>query len=246
MAVHYELVNGIGRLTLDRPDAANSVTIEMALQIAATIQRFAADTDARALVVTGAGERSFCAGGAIETLTECTQHDQAQRAGPLGFARLDPGKPTVAAVNGHCFGGGLELALWCDVRIASQNASFGALNRPWGVPLIDGGTQRLPRIVGHSNAMWMILGGHRIDASRALQIGLVQEVVAQGQALERALEFAAAVAAYPQPGLIADRAGVMAATGQPLADGLADEFDRGSAILGDPDVVERIQHHRNR
>ncbi len=243
LAVRYEVLDDIARLTLGRPEAANSVTIEMALEIVAAVDRFASDDDARVLIVTGAGERSFCSGGAIETLPKCADHAEARRAGPLGFARLDPGKPTIAAVNGHCFGGGLELALWCDVRIAAENASFGALNRPWGVPMIDGGTQRLPRIVGHGNAMWMILGGHRIDSARALECGLVQEVVAQGQALSRALELAAQVAAYPQPGLLADRAGVMAATAQPLSEGLASEFDRGRPLLADPDLAKRIRRH---
>jgi enoyl-CoA hydratase len=243
MAVRYEVIDAIARMTLDRPEAANSVTVDMALAIAACVERFATDDEARALVVTGSGDRSFCAGGAIETLPECADHAQAEHSGPLGFARLDPGKPTIAAVNGHCFGGGLELALWCDVRIAAENASFGALNRPWGVPLIDGGTQQLPSIVGHGNAMWMVLGGHRVDAARALQLGLVQEVVPRGEALARALEFAAGVVAYPQPALLADRAGVLDAREHGLADGLIGEFDRGMPVLKDPAVADRIRRH---
>jgi enoyl-CoA hydratase len=244
-SVLYEVNGTIAQLTLERPDAANSVTIEMALEIAAAVDRFTADRTARALVVTGAGKRAFCAGGAIETLPECAAHAEARRAGPLGFAKLEPGKPTIAAVNGHCFGGGLELALWCDVRIAADNATFGALNRSWGVTLIDGGTQRLPRAVGHGNAMWMILGGERIDASRAHQIGLVQEVVSEGRALARALEFANRVAAYPQAGLLADRASVVASHDQPLAEGLQSEFDRGVKVLGDAGVRDLIQAHRD-
>ncbi|MGH2881194.1 MAG: enoyl-CoA hydratase-related protein, partial [Solirubrobacteraceae bacterium] len=199
MSIVVEHLDGVMRLTLNRPEAANAVTVEMALEIAAAIDAFAEDENARALVVTGTGERSFCAGGDIGSLLEICEHGQADRAGPLGFARLDPGKPTIAAVNGHCFGGGLELSLWCDFRIVAENAVFGALNRQWGVTLIDGGTQRLPRIVGYGNAMWMIETGCRIDARRALEIGLAQEVVPVGQALPRALEIAHELAGLPQP-----------------------------------------------
>ena len=138
----------VTQLRLNRPEAANAVNLETVHELTAAIEAFAADEGARVLVVTGAGDRSFCGGGDLADMLEFTRHADADRAGPLGFARLDPGKPTIAAVNGHCFGGGLELALWCDFRIAARNASFGALNRPWGLPLIDGGTQRLPRIVG--------------------------------------------------------------------------------------------------
>jgi len=143
---------------------------------------------------------------------------------------LDPGKPTIAAVNGHCYGGGLELALWCDWRVAAENAQFGALNRRWGLTLIDGGTQRLPRIVGFGNAMWLICTGCRIDAQRAFQIGLVQELVPAGEALPRALELAHTLARLPQPALIADRRGVVASTGR--------------AVMRDPDVIQRLTEYR--
>ena len=138
------------------------------------------------------------------------RHPHTERAGPMGFAHLDPGKPTIAAVNGYCFAGGMELACWCDFRIASANAEFGALNRRWGVPFIDGGTQRFPRIMGQGNALWMIETGVRIDAQRALAIGLVQEVVPEGQALDRALELADRIAGYPQASIRTDRAATLA------------------------------------
>lgn len=218
--VTVQRLGPVTQLMLNRDDAANAINVEMALAMADAIDGFAADDSARVLVVTGAGERSFCAGGDLNELLDITGHDQADRAGPLGFARLDPGKPTIAAVNGHCYGGGLELALWCDFRIASENAQFGALNRQWGVTLIDGGTQRLPRIVGYGNAMWLISTGCRIDAERALQIGLVQELAPPGQALPRALGLADELADLPQPALIADRNGVVASADQPLRDGL--------------------------
>jgi len=233
-------------LRLNREQAANAINAEMALAIAEAIDAFAADDGARVFVVTGTGDRSFCAGGDLNELLEITDHAQADRAGPLGFARLDPGKPTIAAINGHCYGGGLELALWCDWRLAAENAQFGALNRQWGVTLIDGGTQRLPRIVGLGNAMWLICTGCRIDAQRALQIGLVQELVPAGEALPRALDFAHALARLPQPALIADRRAVVASTGQPLQAGFDFEALVGRAVLRDPDVIQRLTEYRER
>jgi AcrR family transcriptional regulator len=130
--------------------------------------------------------------------------------------------------------------------LARENAQFGALNRQWGVTLIDGGTQRLPRIVGYGNAMWLICTGCRIDAQRAFQIGLVQELVPEGQALPRALEIAHALAQLPQPALIADRRGVVASTGQALQAGLDFEARVGRAVMADPDVIERLTEYRKR
>jgi enoyl-CoA hydratase len=233
-------------LRLNREEAANAINVEMALAIAAAIDAFAADDGARVLVVTGTGDRAFCAGGDLNELLEITGHAQADRAGPLGFARLDPGKPTIAAVNGYCYGGGLELALWCDWRVAGENAQFGALNRQWGVTLIDGGTQRLPRIVGYGNAMWLICTGRRIDAQRAFQIGLVQELVPAGEALPRALEVARALAQLPQTALIADRRAVVASTEQPLHGGLDFETRVGRAVMRDPGVIQRLSEFRKR
>jgi enoyl-CoA hydratase len=240
MSIAVENFGHVRQLTLDRPQAANAVSVEMALQIADAIDGFAADDNARVLVVTGAGERSFCAGGDVGQLLEITSHAQADRAGPLGFARLDPGKPTIAAVNGYCFGGGMELALWCDFRIAAENAQFGALNRQWGVTLIDGGTQRLPRIVGYGNAMWMISTGYRVGAERALQMGLVQEVVPAGQALARARQIAEDLARHPQPALLADRRGVVLSQDLPLPEGLSAETETGRAVMSHPDVVKSL------
>jgi len=212
----------------------------MALAITAAIDAFAADESARVLIITGAGNRSFCSGGDLTELLTITEHPQADRAGPLGFARLDPGKPSIAAVNGYCFGGGLEVALWCDFRIASANAQFGALNRQWGVTLIDGGTQRLPRIVGYGNAMWMITTGCRVDAERSLQMGLVQELVPAGDALKRAREIAHQLAVLPQPALLVDRRGVVASSSLSMQEGLDFEVEIGRPVMRDPAVVERL------
>lgn len=163
----------------------------------------------------------------------------------MGFARLDPGKPAIAAVNGYCFAGGMELACWCDFRLAAENAEFGVLNRRWGVGLFDGGTQRLPRIVGQGNALYLIETGVRIDARHALAIGLVQEVVPAGTALERALELADRIAGYPQESLRNDRAAALATSGLPLADGLALEaaslgLPRAGSDLEDAEILQRL------
>ncbi len=173
------------------------------------------------LVVTGTGDLAFCAGADLKNAATLFGHEYIDKAGPMGFARLDPGKPTIAAVNGFCFAGGGELAAWCDIRIAAENAEFGCLSRRWGVPYVDGGTQRFPRILGTGNALYMLMTGVRFDARRAYEMGFVQEVVARGLALDRALELAQAIAAYPNfPGIQADRRAVLAGQSLELDAGL--------------------------
>jgi enoyl-CoA hydratase len=140
----------------------------------------------------------------------------------------------------------MELALWCDFRIAAENAQFGALNRQWGVTLIDGGTQRLPRIVGYGNAMWMVSTGCRVGAERALQMGLVQELVPVGQARSRAREIAQQLAELPQAALVADRRGVVASTDRSLQAGMDFEAVVGRRVMSDPDVVKRLNEYKER
>jgi enoyl-CoA hydratase len=229
-------------ITLNRPDAHNSITAGMAVGLAEGIDAFAADDEASVLVITGAGDRAFCSGANLKDVEELFRHPHTERAGPIGFAHLDPGKPTIAAVNGYCFAGGMELACWCDFRIASTNAEFGALNRRWGVPFIDGGTQRFPRIMGQGNALWMIETGIRIDAARAMAIGLVQEVVAEGGALDRALELADRIAGYPQASLRTDRAATLATYGVSLEAGLFMESGLGRPTASDPEMIEGLRN----
>ena len=229
-------------ITLNRPDAHNSVTGDMAAGLAEAIDAFAADDSAHVLVITGAGDRSFCSGANLKDIDALLHHPHTERAGPMGFAHLDPGKPTIAAVNGYCFAGGMELACWCDFRIASANAEFGALNRRWGVPFIDGGTQRFPRIMGQGNALWMIETGIRIDAQRAQAIGLVQEVVPEGGALDRALGLAERIAGYSQASLRADRAATLATYGLSLEAGLFMEAGICRPTGSDPEMVEGLRN----
>jgi len=229
-------------ITLNRPEAHNSITAGMAVGLAESVDAFAADDSARVLVITGAGEAAFCSGANLKDLDGLLRHPHTERAGPIGFAKLDPGKPTIAAVNGYCFAGGMELACWCDFRIASANAEFGALNRRWGVPFIDGGTQRFPRIMGQGNALYMIETGARIDAARAMAFGLVQEVVPAGAALDRALELAERIAGYPQASLLADRAATLETWGLSLEAGLYMEAGLCRPTAAHPEVLEGLRN----
>jgi enoyl-CoA hydratase len=225
-------------LTLNRPDVHNCVDGETAGLISAGIESFAADTEARVLVVTGAGVRAFCAGADLKAIDELMRRPEAARTGPLGFSGLEPGKPRIAAVEGFCVGGGIELACWCDLRIAGEGAEFGALNRQVGVPWVDGGTQRMTRVVGQGNALYLIESGERIGARRAYEMGLVQEVAPAGRALARALELAERIASYPQRSLLADRRAVLETWGRSLDDGLALESRLGLAAADDPELVD--------
>jgi enoyl-CoA hydratase len=222
--VIVEARGAVRLLRIHRPEVRNCVDGETARALGEAIEAFAAEAEARVLVVTGEGDRAFCAGADLKNALSLLDHPYVDRAGPMGFARLDPGKPTIAAIEGACFAGGFELAAWCDFRIAANNAEFGCLSRRWGVPYTDGGTQRFPRLVGQGNALYLLLTGARIDAARALQMGFVQELVAPGEAVGRALELARIIAGYPNfAGICADRRAALAAPGLPLDEGLAFE-----------------------
>jgi enoyl-CoA hydratase len=204
-------------LRLNRPDQRNCVDGETAVGLGRAIEAFAADARARVLVVTGAADLAFCAGADLKNAMTLFQHEYVDKAGPMGFARLDPGKPTIAAINGYCFAGGFELAAWCDIRIGAANAEFGCLSRRWGVPYTDGGTQRFARLMGTGNALYLLMTGARLDARRAYEMGFLQELVPAGQALTRALELAEAVASYPNfPGICADRRALLEGFSQDL------------------------------
>jgi enoyl-CoA hydratase len=151
--------------------------------------------------------------------------------GPLGFTRLTASKPTIAAISGWCLAGGLELALWCDLRIATEDAKLGFPERRWGVPLIDGGTQRLPRIVGMGHGLDMILSGRIVEAPEARSMGLVSEVVPNGSHLDRALEYAEGLAAFPEETMLADRMAAIRGFGLPLDEALALEAKSGKETL---------------
>jgi enoyl-CoA hydratase len=225
--VRYERVGAAAVLTIDRPERRNAVDAATARALRAGRERFEADDGARVLVLTGAGGEAFCAGADLKAMDLDVDHP----AGPMGFSRLAASKPTIAAIDGWCLAGGLELALWCDLRLATPGSTFGCFERRWGVPLVDGGTQRLPRVVGLGRALDLILSGRAVDAAEAERIGLVTEVTAPGAHLTRALELAESLAAFPQDTMLADRRAAIEGLGLPLADGLALEHRLGRETL---------------
>jgi enoyl-CoA hydratase len=225
--VRYERIGAAAVLTIDRPECRNAIDFETAKGLRRGYEEFEADGEARVLVLTGAGGDAFCAGFDLKS----DGLDVDDPAGPEGFTRLTPSKPAIAAVEGWCVAGGLELALWCDLRIAAEGATFGCFERRWGVPLIDGGTQRLPRVVGLGRALELILTGRPVEAEEAHRIGLANEVVADGRALERALELAEKLAAFPQETMLADRRAAIEGSGLPLAEGLELEHRLGRETL---------------
>ena len=228
--VSYERRGSAAVLTIDRPERRNAVDGPTAEALADGFAKFVADDGARVLVLTGAGEAAFCAGADLKALDTLAPRVDAP-GGPLGFTRLASPKPTVAAVSGWCVAGGLELALWCDLRIVAEGATFGCTERRWGVPLIDGGTQRLPRVVGMGRALDLILTGRLVHTAEALAIGLATEVVAPGAHLTRALGIAEGLAALPQETLLSDRLAALEGAGLPLDEGLALEAELGRASM---------------
>ncbi len=229
--VRYERIGAAAVLTIDRQDRRNAVDGPTAERLRDGYRRFVADDDVRVLVLTGAGDVAFCAGADLKAIDTFGPRLGAPE-GPLGFTRLTPPKPTIAAISGWCLAGGFELALWCDLRIAAEGSTLGFPERRWGVPLIDGGTQRLPRIVGLGRALDLILSGRMVHSEEALGMGLLTEVVAPGRHLERALEYAEALAAFPQVTMLADRRAAIEGFGLPLEAALAVEAKAGLETFG--------------
>jgi enoyl-CoA hydratase len=189
-------------VTIDRPARRNAVDPETAVALRDAFAVFAADDSARVAILTGS-DGHFCAGFDLNSVG--TSRYDPEGPGPMGPTRMLLEKPVIAAVEGHAVAGGLELALWCDMRVAAETAVFGVYCRRWGVPLIDGGTVRLPRIVGQSRALDMILTGRAVAADEALRIGLADRVVAEGRALDAAIELGQQIAAFPQLCMTSDR-----------------------------------------
>jgi enoyl-CoA hydratase len=238
-AVGYERRGPAALVTIDRPERHNAVDGDTAAALLAAFERFC-EEDADVMVLYGAGGRAFGAGAdlkAIDTL------DADAPGGPMGFSRLASPKPTIAAIDGHCLAGGLELALWCDLRVASPQSTFGCAERRWGVPLIDGGTQRLPRVLGMGRALDLMLTGRTIDAAEALSIGLLTRVA--DDALDGAQALANEIAAFPQDTVRSDRQAALEGFGLPLADGLALEAELGrERIRTAAEGAKRFQQRR--
>jgi enoyl-CoA hydratase len=228
--VSYERIGAAAVVTIDRQERRNAVDGPTAQLLADAYDRFEEDDEARVLVLTGAGGVAFCAGADLKAI-ETFEPRLDDPRGPLGFTRLTPSKPAIAAISGWCLAGGLELALWCDIRIATEDSRLGFTERRFGVPLVDGGTQRLPRIVGLGRALDIILTGRIVEAEEAHVLGLVNEVVPAGRHLERALEIAEGLARFPQQTMLADRRAAIEGIGMTFAEGLALEAKNGRATL---------------
>jgi len=223
-------------VTLDRPECRNAVDGPTAARLREAFESFEADASLRVLVLTGA-DGQFCAGADLKAMADPQRRNHVEAsggaAGPMGPTRMAFTKPVIAAIEGHAVAGGLELALMCDLRVAARSAVLGVFCRRWGVPLIDGGTVRLPRIVGAGRALDMILTGRAVAAHEALSFGLVNRVVDDGGALAAARELALAIAGFPQDCLRADRASALAQWDLPLADALRQEGAGGFTVLAE-------------
>lgn len=223
MPVHYQQDGPVVTITIDRPERRNAVNRATADALLEAWLRFDADDSASVGILTGAGGH-FSAGADLKDFDLIDRPE-----GFLGFTRLEITKPTIAAVAGFCVAGGLEMALWCDLRIAGADAVFGCFERTWGVPLVDGGTQRLPRIVGMGRALEMILTGRAVPAQEAYSIGLANRVVEEGTHLNAAVEIAKQIASFPQETVRSDRAAVLG--GFEFASGLDLERRLGIDVL---------------
>lgn len=232
--VLYEALGPVCRITMNRPARRNAVHRPMAEALRDAFLRFEGDEQLRVAVLHGAGGH-FCAGADLTAVADPALRNELDPdgggAGPMGPTRLALAKPLVAAIDGYAVAGGLELALLADLRVAADDATLGVFCRRWGVPLIDGGTVRLPRIVGMGRALDLILTGRPVDAHEALAMGLVNRVVPNGQALDAALALAQQIAAFPQQCMLADRASAYEQWDLPLAQALRQEGRRGTPMV---------------
>lgn len=231
MAIKVEKNGPITTVTINRPEVRNCVNRETQFELAAAWEAFDADPEARVGIFCGE-ETGFCAGADLKGVASGNgNQSQPDGIGPMGPSRMLLSKPVIGAITGHAVAGGLELALWCDVRIAEEDAILGVYCRRWGVPLIDGGTVRLPRIIGIGRAMDMILTGRPVGAEEALSWGLVNRVVPKGQARAAAEEYAQQLLKFPQVCMNSDRLSAYEQFGMSLDDAIANEYQRGTNAL---------------
>ena len=243
-AVRIERDGPVWTVLLSRPERRNAVDGPTAAALAAAFREFDRDREASVAVLHGEGG-VFCAGADLKAIGGPDENlvlPVGEGDGPMGPTRMTLTKPVIAAVSGHAVAGGLELALWCDLRVADRDAVFGVFCRRWGVPLIDGGTVRLPRLIGASRAMDLILTGRAVDAEEALQIGLVNRVVASGAARVAAERLAAELAAFPQSCMRSDRLSMIEQHGLDESAALANELRRGRLSLSEAEAgLERFR-----
>lgn len=229
--VRYETRDTTAIVTIDRPEVRNCVDGPTASALAEAFRRFEADDALSVAILTGA-EGAFSAGADLKAVSQRRGNTvRLDGDGPMGPTRMLLDKPVIAAVEGHAVAGGLELALWCDMRVAARDAVFGVYCRRWGVPLIDGGTIRLPRIVGQSVAMDMILTGRGVEGEEALRVGLVNRLVDPGRALDAAIELAGQLAKFPQRCMRWDRLSALRQWGQGIDEALVEESRGGLEVI---------------
>lgn len=234
MAVRIERDGPVTTVVMSRPATRNAVDGPAARELAAAFREFDADGGASVAVLWGEGG-TFCSGADLTSVgtARAPRLDPPPADGPLGCTRMRLSKPVIAAVAGHAVAGGLELALWCDLRVAEETATFGVYCRRWGVPLVDGGTVRLPRLIGASRAMDLILTGRPVDGREAFEIGLANRLVPLGKAREAAEELAAELARFPQTCLRGDRLSMLEAEGLAEDEAIAAEYGHGLGSVED-------------
>jgi enoyl-CoA hydratase len=243
----YEQDGPITLITINRPERMNAIGPQTHRELVDAWGRFRDDDEAYVAVLTGAGDRAFCAGGDLKAGVDGEPLDLNGSDGVLGPSRwTDLYKPTIAAVNGAAYAGGLEWVCWTDLAIADSHATFGVTCRRWNIGLADGGTQRLPRIVGMRRAMELIVTGRVIDADEALRIGLVNEVVPSGTCVERALELARSIAELPQPALRTDKEAALRGFGLPLDEGLRIEAECFEKSIFSEETIEGLRRFNER
>src|SRR5881296_1164219 len=234
MSIEFRSQGAVAVVTIDRPDVANAIDRPTAAALADAFRRFEADESLHVAVLTGANG-TFCAGADLKAMREPGM-ERASRLdrdgdGPVGPTRMLLAKPVIAAVEGHAVAGGLELAAWCDLRVAAEDAVFGVYCRRWGIPLMDGGTIRLARLIGHSQALDLILTGRGVSGEEALGMGLANRLVPTGEALVAATSLAHEVASRPQAALRSDRLSSYEQWSLALDEALAAEYEHGMATL---------------
>ncbi len=246
MAIHYEVDGSVVVVTLDRKEVANAIDRPTADALADAFRRFDADPSLSVAVLAGAGGK-FCCGADLKAMRsgdpERVTRVTPDGDGPVGPTRMLLTKPVIAAVEGHAVAGGLELAVWCDLRVAAEDAVFGVFCRRWGIPLMDGGTVRLARLIGHSHALDLILTGRGVSGEEALRMGLANRLVPPGRALPEAVALAREIAAHPQAALRSDRLSSYQQWSQTLGDALAGEYRHGMATLATGEMAAGLERY---
>jgi enoyl-CoA hydratase len=246
MSVHYETDGAVAVVTIDRPEVANAIDAPTALELAEAFRRFDAEASVSVAVLTGANG-TFCAGADLKAMRS-GEPDRVTRLapdgdGPVGPTRMLLSKPVIAAVEGHAVAGGLELAAWCDLRVAAQDAVFGVYCRRWGIPLMDGGTIRLARLLGHSHALDLMLTGRGVSGEEARRMGLANRLAPTGQALAAAIELAREIATKPQAALRSDRRSSYEQWSLGLDEALAGEYQHGMATLQTGEMLGGLENY---